>query len=104
MLSARRKVALFFVGAGLLAVALLGLLYVPGMTPQFWSRLFFGHFLLLVNGGMLLLAVEFLKGFDHLPLVDFLIGIAIYVLAISIVPWLGGLSLLGYGFARMRSR
>jgi len=108
----RRGVGVVYVLAGLLQWGVLAGIWLRLPAPVL-SRLFFGQFLFLILGGLAYLASGFARTgtFLYEPLSDYLIGVAVYVVLLSLVavilgkglagPWLAptpGLFLIYYGF------
>ena len=106
----RRVVSRLYIAAGLLNWSSFALLWVrPPLL--LWKLVFFGQFLLLVVGTLLFLAASYLKSglFLWRPLLDFLIGVAIFVVLLTVAAayarylfWLPGAFLLGYGWSLSR--
>jgi hypothetical protein len=106
----RRGVGRFYAAAGLLNWGSLALLWLR--PPRaLWKLVFFGQFLLLVAGTLLYLAASYAKSglFEWRPLVDFLIGVALFVVLLTVAAayarwlfWLPGAFLLGYGWRLLR--
>lgn len=107
----RRGVGIVYVLAGLLQWGVLAGAWLRLPAPML-SRLFFGQFLFLIFGGLTYLTASFARTgrFIYHPLVDYLIGVAIFVVLLSFValilakglagPWLApapGLFLIWYG-------
>ncbi len=108
----RRGVGVVYVVAGVLQWCVLAGAWL--MLPAgLMSRLFFGQFLFLILGGLAYLSANYVADnkFVYEPLADFLVGVAVYVVLLSLValilvkglagPWLApapGLFLMGYGY------
>lgn len=88
----RRGLGLIFLLAGLIHAGemVLAVLYSQGRLPivigaGLWSELYFAHFLFLVMGSLLYLALNFRSTgvFHHETLVDFLVGLGVFILLMS---------------------
>ena len=89
----RRGLGDFFIMAGVLHLAemIFATLYCLGQIPiivsaSLWSKLYFAHFLFLVVGGIAYLAWRFkIAGLFYAEnLVDFLLGVGIFVILLSL--------------------
>ena len=101
----RRGVGRIYVAAGLLNWGSLALLRLR-LPVGLWKLVFFSQFLLLIVGSLLYLALSYARAdsFDYHPLVDFLIGVALFVVLLTVSAayaqrlfWLPGAFLIGYG-------
>ncbi len=125
ILRLRRGVGVVFVAAGVLhaTIMVMATLYSMRLLPfvitaRLWSRLYFGHFLALVLGCGLYLALGYRRrGFYFEPLLDFAAGVAgfnvfLTLTAVALVrhwlpAWLSPIPsafLLAYGLGLMRGR
>ena len=121
----RRGVGAVYLAAGVLhwaemALALSAAFHkLPFAIPApLWSRLFFGHFLLLILGGSLYLAVSYFRSglFTYLALVDYIVGIPVFMIGFPLLfgyvagggPWplafVPGAFLVAYGWGLRRGR
>lgn len=115
----RRGLGAITLACGLLNAAAFALPRLLLLSGRLWSLIFFSQFLLLVCGGLGWLAFGYRRSrlFFAEPLIDFLLGVGVFVLLLSAVGWglssarLGagwslapGAFLIFYGYELLRGR
>ena len=121
----RRGIGALYVLAGVVHWAEMGFVTLISyrliqvhMTGQLWSRMYFAQFLLLVITGPLYLLLAFRRSglFTYAALVDYLVGVPVFIILLSIVlallvrgaspalSFLPGGFLLAYGIGLLSGR